>query len=423
MSGLGTIEIICIALGLILTIGPALAARARRRMEDEVNDDYEPTVTVVTPMYNEGEGIRQTIRSVLAQDYPAHKLRLIVVDDASTDDSYEHALDEARGQHRVTVLRNDTNMGKRRAINRAVRGTTAEIIVSVDSDVTVDRRAVPELVRRFTGPEIAAVGGQVDIRNKHTNWLTRMQAVKYFFGYHTIKNLERAYRTVLCLSGCLTAYRRTVLVELEPILEARKVKYGEDRFLTRQIIKAGHQTTMTMDALCHTTAPDDFRIYVAQQLRWRRSTIVDYLGSTSHFWRMHPLVALHYYAVFGAILVYPVLLVSAILSGLVIPLMLLHMLIVMGFGLYYAVKVRGRPAAQRVSALSFLPMAFVLPISYAILTPLAALTLGTKSWSTRRSTSADATAPVPTPAMAAESKDESEAMHPEPVRAATHFGA
>ncbi len=428
MSGTGIIELICITLGLILTIGPALAARARRRTEDETVDDYEPTVTVITPMYNEGETIRQTIRSVLAQDYPAHKLRLIVVDDASTDDSYEHALDEARGENRVTVLRNEVNLGKRRSINRAVRRTTSEIIVSVDSDVTVDRRAVPELVRRFTGPEIAAVGGQVDIRNKQTNWLTRMQAVKYFYGYHTIKNLERAYRTVLCLSGCLTAYRRSVLVELEPVLEARKIKYGEDRFLTRQIIKAGHETTMTMDALCHTTAPHEFGDYVSQQLRWRRSTIVDYLGSISHFWRMHPLVALHYYTIFASIIVYPVLLISAIVSGMFIPLMLLHVLVVLGFGLYYASKVRGRPADQRVSALAFLPMVFVLPISYAILTPLAALTLGTKSWSTRRGTSSDklasesaTTATAPT--LATECNDESNTLHAEPVRAASPFGA
>jgi len=423
MSGLETIGIICIILGLILTVGPALAARARRQTEDEVADDFEPTVTVVTPMYNEGEGIRHTIRSVLAQDYPAHKLRLIVVDDASTDDSYGHARDEARRDRRVTVLRNDTNLGKRRAINRAVRASTSEIIVSVDSDVTVNQRAVRELVRRFTSPEIVAVGGQVDIRNKHTNWLTRMQAVKYFFGYHTIKNLERAYRTVLCLSGCLTAYRRSVLVELAPILERRKITYGEDRFLTRQIIKAGYQTTMTMDALCHTTAPHEFRNYIGQQLRWRRSTIVDYLGSASHFWRMHPLVALHYYTVFAAILVYPVLLVSALLSGLILPLAILHVFVVMGFGLYYAFKVRNRPAEQRVSALSFLPMAFVLPISYAILTPLAALTLGTKSWSTRLRPSAAQDATAPLPAMATERREPSDAVHPEHARAATPFGA
>ena len=64
----------------------------------------------------------------------------------------------------------------------------------------------------------------------------------------------------MCLSGCLTAYRRHVLIELEPILENRNIlgvpiKYGEDRFLTHQIVKAGYRTRMTMDAICFTKAP------------------------------------------------------------------------------------------------------------------------------------------------------------------------
>jgi cellulose synthase/poly-beta-1,6-N-acetylglucosamine synthase-like glycosyltransferase len=382
------LELFCLLLGLIVTVGPMLARRARTRNEDQVDDDFEPTVTVVTPMFNEGEGIRQVIRSVLAQDYPAHKLHLIVVDDCSTDDSYEHAKDEARGELRVMVLRNDVNMGKRRSINRAVRASKAEIIVSVDSDVTIDRRAVRELVRRFTSPEIAAVGGRVDIRNKRTNWLTRMQAVKYYFGYHVIKNLERAYRTVMCLSGCLTAYRRKVLVELEPVLENRsllgmQIKYGEDRFLTRQIIKAGHKTTMTMDAICCTEAPAKLDQYAGQQLRWRRSTIVDYLGSISHIRRMHPLVAMHYYSVFGLIIAYPALLISSIADGTFLPVMAAQLGVVVSFGLFYRWQVRKLPADQRVSAASFLPMAVVVPITYAILTPLAVLTLGNRNWGTR----------------------------------------
>lgn len=365
-----------------------LARRARTRKEEETADDYEPTVTVVTPMYNEGEGIRRTIRSVLAQNYPADKLSLIIVDDCSTDRSYHHAVDAARGNLRVMVLRNDINIGKRRSINRAVRASSSEIIISVDSDVTIEENAVRQLVRRFTSPDIAAVGGRVDIRNKRTNWLTRMQAVKYFFGYHVVKNLERAFRTVLCLSGCLTAYRREVLLELEPILENRTllgmpIKYGEDRFLTRQIIKAGYKTTMTMDAICHTEAPDELDVYLRQQLRWRRSTVVDYLGSLSHIWRLHPLVAVHYYALFGLIISYPFVLVATIAQGTVWILLLAQLMGITFLGMFYAYQVRNRPAEQRVSWISFLPMTLILPVTYAILTPFAAVTLGSRKWGTR----------------------------------------
>src|SRR4051812_39598667 len=49
---------------------------------------YEPTVTVVVPLYNEGKGIYRTILSLLEQDYPADKLSIVVVDDCSKDDSF-----------------------------------------------------------------------------------------------------------------------------------------------------------------------------------------------------------------------------------------------------------------------------------------------------------------------------------------------
>jgi len=58
---------------------------------DETTDDYQPMVAVVIPMFNEGAGIAETIASLLAQDYPADKLTITVVDDRSTDNSYEQA--------------------------------------------------------------------------------------------------------------------------------------------------------------------------------------------------------------------------------------------------------------------------------------------------------------------------------------------
>jgi N-acetylglucosaminyltransferase len=233
----------------------------RGRKYDETIEGYEPTVTVVVPLYNEGRSIYDTIVSLVRLDYPAGKLSVTVVDDCSTDDSYEWACKAAREYGNVTVLRNPFNMGKRKGINHAVREATAEIIVSVDSDVIIHPQALRELIKRFiTGPEVAAVGGRVHVSNPNDNWLSKLQTIKYYFGQEHLKDLERSLRSVMCLSGCLTAYRRHVLIELEPILEDRNIlgiaiKYGEDRFLTRQIVKAGYRTKMTMAAMCFTKAP------------------------------------------------------------------------------------------------------------------------------------------------------------------------
>jgi cellulose synthase/poly-beta-1,6-N-acetylglucosamine synthase-like glycosyltransferase len=215
-----------------------------------------------------------------------------------------------------------------------------------------------------------------------------MQTAKYFFGYHVLKSLERTFRSVMCLSGCLTAYRRAVLVELAPILETRNIlgvpiKYGEDRFLTRQIVKAGYATTMTTDAICRTDAPTTLSSYFAQQLRWRRSNIVDYFGGLSHVWRIHPVVAVHYYSLFLMFLAYPILMIYALVTQTFWAVMLVHLCVMAILGVYYRVKTRNLPEEQRVSAAAILPLALVMPVTYAILTPLALLTLDSRTWETR----------------------------------------
>ena len=361
----------------------------RGKKWDEARDDFEPTVTVVIPMFNEGKAIQETLQSLLDTEYPTHKLNVICMDDCSTDDSYELARVVARRSGgRLKVIRNRQNLGKRRSINRAVRDTDAEIIVSVDSDVVVDPNAIYQLVRRFTSDRIAAVGGWVDIRNKHDNWLTRMQVVKYWYGYFFMKNLEWGFRRVMCLSGCLTAYRRSVLVELEPVLEDRSIlgvaiKYGEDRFLTRQIVKAGYLTTMTLEARCRTFVPNTLAAYFSQQLRWRRSNLVDYAGAVSHVWRLNPVLAIHFFAQFALLLAYPIAVIRALASQKFFPALQIHLGAVALFGLYYAIRVRKQPASERVGPLSFMPLSLLMPITYALLTPLALFTLDSGSWETR----------------------------------------
>ena len=350
--------------------------------------DYEPTVSVVIPVFNEGASIYQTIASVLALDYPKSKLEVIVVDDASSDDSLTFARRAEREHENVTVLASPVNQGKRAGINRAVERSQAEIIVSVDSDVCVDRQALRRLVARFTRPEIGAVGGRVRVWNAHENWLTRMQTIKYHFGYEYLKNLERAFESVMCLSGCLTAYRRTVLEELRPVLERRAlcgvpIRYGEDRFLTRQIIKAGYRTLSVTDAVCKTKVPTTLRGYFAQQLRWRRSNLVDFLGALSHLHRLQPLVAVHYVSLFALLCAYPLVVAGSLASGQFLPLAAFHGALLAGFGLVYVWQTRRLPRVERVSALWFLPMAVVMPVTYLLLTPLAVLTLDSSSWETR----------------------------------------
>jgi N-acetylglucosaminyltransferase len=72
-----------------------------------------------------------------------------------------------------------------------------------------------------------------------------------------------------------------------------------------------------------------------------------------------------------------------LLAGLFLPAVLLHAQTLAWFGLYYRWRVRHRPPAERVGALSFMAYAVMMPITYALLAPLAFWTLDSSSWETR----------------------------------------
>ena len=354
-------------------------------------EGYEPTISVIIPLFNEGPSIYDTIKSVLRADYPREKLEVTVVDDCSTDDSYEHAMRASRDfPGMVTVLKNPYNMGKRRGINHAVRESRAEVVISVDSDVIMYPTAIRELIARFTTPDVAAVGGRVHVSNPNDNWLSKMQTIKYYWGQEHLKNLERALDQVMCLSGCLTAYKRHVLMELEPILEDRnilgiEIKYGEDRFLTHQIVGHGYKTRQNMDAMCFTKAPPSLRGYFNQQLRWKRSNIVDFFLGLTHAWTLHPLVCLQYLSMFMLLLCYPLIIADHVIEGRFFELVVLHLEVISLFGFiyYFSPSVRALPPWLRVHPFWFLPMAVMMPVAYVILTPLGLWTLDSSSWETR----------------------------------------
>src|SRR5262245_45808984 len=102
-------------LALVVFINRSIAGILLRILRgknwDQTTDDFEPTVTVVIPMFNEGKAIKETLDSLLASDYPREKLEIVCVDDCSTDDSYEIAREVARASNgQLRVIRNRLNL-------------------------------------------------------------------------------------------------------------------------------------------------------------------------------------------------------------------------------------------------------------------------------------------------------------------------
>jgi hyaluronan synthase len=260
---------------------------------------YQPTVSILLPCYNEGHTVYDTIESISKSNYPNDKFEIIAQDDCSVDDSYEWMLKAQRDftNIRVRVNRSSVNSGKANTCCQALQNSTAEVVISIDSDCIFKADCIQELVACLSDPKIGAVGGRVGVRNVNESTATMVQTFYYYFAFQLLKLPESVTRSVTCISGCLFAIRRDLLVALEPIIRDRNwlgihVNDGEDRFLTHQVLLAGYGTYINPDAECWTNVPVTLPQLIKQQIRWRRSGTRDFFLTVKtlpqHVWKLHP---------------------------------------------------------------------------------------------------------------------------------------
>ena len=267
----------------------------------KIRKDYslQPTVSVLLPCYNEGRTVYNSIESISKSNYPNDRFEVIAQDDCSVDDSYEWMLKAQRDFTNISIRvgRNSFNCGKARTVCNALQHSSAEIIISIDSDCIFHPDAIRELTACFAEPGIGSVGGRVGVSNPNDNIITVIQTIVYYAAFELYKIPENMTRSVCCISGCLFAIRRTLLLELEPILRARHwfgipVNQGEDRFLTHQALMRGYGTYINNDALCWTAVPTRLSVLFNQQLRWRSSILRDLFYTLrnlpKHVFKLHP---------------------------------------------------------------------------------------------------------------------------------------
>ncbi|MGH9178476.1 MAG: glycosyltransferase family 2 protein [Acidimicrobiales bacterium] len=262
---------------------------------------FRPTVSIIVPAFNEEDGIVGTIESCMAVDYPPSRVEVIVVDDGSTDATWQRIQEAKARWPRLYALTLGRNYGKRAAMAEGIRRASGQILGFVDSDSYLDADAVTALVQPFADRRVGAVVGHADVRNHSVNWMTKMQQVRYFSAFRVIKGAESLLSgTVTCASGCCAAYRRSVVL---PLLEewefqtflGRPATFGDDRALTNRILQ-NHRVVYQASARAETVVPEQLPKFFRQQLRWKKSWLRESLHVLRYFWRKNPAAAIFTYA-------------------------------------------------------------------------------------------------------------------------------
>ncbi|GGG72665.1 polysaccharide deacetylase family protein [Edaphobacter dinghuensis] len=299
----------------------AVIDRLRKR-KNYATPGYQPRVAVVIPAYNEEKVIVRTIRSVMMSTYK--NLRIIVVDDGSTDKTFDtaraaYAADISSG--RLTVM-TKPNAGKAEALNFALPYIEEEIYVGIDADTVIAHDAIARLVPNFANPKVGAVAGNAKVGNKVNLW-TRWQALEYI----TSQNFERRaldlFDVVTVVPGAIGAWR-TSIVKAGGGYHSNTV--AEDADLTMNILEQGYSSIYEDASLAFTEAPVTVNGLMRQRFRWS-------FGILQAIWKHRSAFTKHKALGFFAL---PNTLIFQILLPLVSP--LIDLMFVVGILSYYVDK-------------------------------------------------------------------------------------
>lgn len=356
-----------------------------------ITNGYEPTVAFVVPAKDEGDNIYETIRRFGEVAYPLHKVEVIAINDGSSDQTLAEmeraARDIGERVRRVEVVDWVKNRGKRHGMHEGVKRATSEIVIFIDSDSFIEPDCVRHLVKYFVDPRIGAVSGHTDVFNRGTNWLTRMQAVRYYIAFKVYKAAESIFGIVTCCPGCCSAYRKAYLdVFIDGWLHQKffgtECTFGDDRSLTNYVLR-NYRATYCAEAKAFTVVPDAFGKYVRQQQRWKKSWIRETLIASSFIWRKDPLAAFFFYSYIFLAFAAPVVFIHAIfwipvMHGIVPYVYLAGLfLMLMLHGLYYRIYTNDRNWFPAIITFWFYSVILMWQL------PWAFVTIADTRWGTR----------------------------------------
>jgi len=237
----------------------------RKKIEHRIGKvdlNYYPSTTIIVPCWNEETTLKSTIDSLLALDYPKEKLEIFLVDDGSTDNTWE-IMKSFTSIPNIKVFHKE-NGGKHTAMNMGIELATSDFVGCLDADSFVDPQALRKIMSYFQrNPENMAVVPSI-IVHKPKNLIQKIQMIDYQWGVYNKKMLA-LLGGIHVTPGPFSIYKREIFAKIGLF---RKAHNTEDMEIAYRMQKNHMKIEHCNDAFVYTVTPNTVKKLYAQRLRW-----------------------------------------------------------------------------------------------------------------------------------------------------------
>jgi cellulose synthase/poly-beta-1,6-N-acetylglucosamine synthase-like glycosyltransferase len=238
---------------------------------------YYPSVTILVPCWNKAKTLGGTVESLLKLDYPKEKLSIVVIDDGSTDGTFEAAQKYAH-YPQVKIFQKQNEGSKYSALNFGLAHSQSELVGCLDADSFVVSDALLEVVKKFeSNPEVMAATPAMKVF-KPRSVLELMQAVEYTFGIFYRKMFDNL-AAISVIPGPFSIYRRELF---DKIGNFRRAHHTEDMEMAFRMHENNFAIANVHTAIVYTTVPKTLGSLLRQRTRWSQG----FLGNVRDYKHM-----------------------------------------------------------------------------------------------------------------------------------------
>ncbi len=231
------------------------------------NNSYN-SFSVLISAKNESENIKGLIESLSSLDYPTDKFEVIIVDDNSSDDTYELLIQHSKSLDNFKIIKsgNKELPGKKGALQKAFDLSKNKYIVTTDADCIVPANWLSTINDYINNGADVIIGNVLYLQNR--NFLKdyfRFEQIKNRFLSFSLARLGLPYTA----AGANFCFNREILEKIGGYKAISQTLSGDDDLLVQQAVKLNYKiTTMNNSEKYVTTIPpESFKAYLKQKKR------------------------------------------------------------------------------------------------------------------------------------------------------------
>ena len=248
---------------------------------------YYPRVAILVPAWNEAAVLAESIDRLVGLDYPPDRLRVYVVDDASTDATPDVVLGKGEqypGQV-IHLRREKGGEGKAHTLNHGLRVILADdwmqALLIMDADVIYEPDSLRRMTQHLADPEVGAVTAYIKEGSQPGNYLQRFIAYEYITAQAAARRSQNVLGVLACLAGGAQLHSRANLEVIGGQIDTSSL--AEDTFTTFNTQLAGNRVVFEGTATVWAEEPDKIVGLWKQRLRWARGN-VQVTSRYRHLW-------------------------------------------------------------------------------------------------------------------------------------------